>query len=55
MATGVALAVCAGPALASECPGWSEARLNQEVQALEARMAEWDRAYYQDGQSTIDD
>ena len=55
MATGVALAVCAGPALASECPGWSEARLNQEVQALEERMAEWDRAYYQDGQSTIDD
>ncbi|MDN6297697.1 MAG: NAD-dependent DNA ligase LigB [Halomonas sp.] len=55
MAMGVMLTVYAGPAAASECPDWSDARLSQEIQALEARMAEWDRAYYQDGNSPIGD
>lgn len=55
MAMGVVLALYAGSAAASECPGWSDARLTQEVTALQARMAEWDRAYYQDGNSPIDD
>lgn len=55
MAAGIMLAVYAGSAAAGECPGWSQARLTHEVSALEARLAEWDRAYYQDGQSPVDD
>ncbi|MDN6180926.1 MAG: NAD-dependent DNA ligase LigB [Halomonas subglaciescola] len=55
MAAGIVLAACAGPALASECPGWSKPRLADEIQALEERISSWERAYYQDGDSPIDD
>lgn len=54
IAVAAALALWAGPATAS-CPAWSEARLDQEVRALEIRLAEWDRAYYQGGRSPVDD
>ncbi|WP_311949422.1 NAD-dependent DNA ligase LigB [Halomonas piscis] len=54
MAIAATLALWSGPAAAG-CPVWNEARLDREIGALEARLAEWDRAYYRDGVSPVDD
>ncbi|GAA3898741.1 NAD-dependent DNA ligase LigB [Halomonas cibimaris] len=55
MAAAFALLISSAKAAAGHCPDWKEGRLAREVQALEARIAKWDRAYYQNARSPIDD
>ncbi|WP_434984093.1 NAD-dependent DNA ligase LigB [Vreelandella zhaodongensis] len=42
-------------AQASDCPNWSREQLAQESQALTERIARWDTAYHDQGESLIDD
>ncbi|MGM0834441.1 MAG: NAD-dependent DNA ligase LigB [Pseudomonadota bacterium] len=42
-------------AQASACPDWPRAQLVQESQALSERIARWDSAYHDQGESLIDD
>lgn len=37
------------------CPGWSPWRVGQEISRLEERIAAWDDAYWQQGQSLVSD
>lgn len=39
----------------AECPAWPVGRLQQETERLAQRIALWDRAYHQRGESQIDD
>lgn len=48
-------AVVSDAAAADSCPRWDKPRLEQEISALETRLARWDRAYYRDGGSPVDD
>lgn len=52
--TGLLLALCCGAAQAS-CPVWTPARAGQEMGTLEKQLAEWDDAYYRQGQSPVPD
>lgn len=40
---------------ANDCPVWPREQLVQESQALSERIARWDRAYHNQGESLIDD
>lgn len=42
----VVLSVQAAPVQTAQCPGWSEDRLEAEIEALGERVARWDHAYY---------
>lgn len=37
------------------CPRWTPARATQEIAHLQQQLRSWDRAYYRDGQTLIDD
>ncbi|WP_240470502.1 NAD-dependent DNA ligase LigB [Halomonas halocynthiae] len=39
----------------SECPSWSASRAAQEVSALHARLSGWNRAYREQGRSSVSD
>ncbi|WP_043311004.1 NAD-dependent DNA ligase LigB [Pseudomonas sp. ML96] len=49
------LGLLACTAQAAPCPDWPATRAQQEVAALERRLAEWDRAYHTQGQALVDD
>ncbi|GAA3593405.1 NAD-dependent DNA ligase LigB [Gibbsiella greigii] len=51
---GVGVAICSSAA-AQTCPAWPPERLRQESAALQQRLEQWDLAYYQRGDSAIDD
>lgn len=44
---------CAGAS--GMCPAWSPAAAAQEIDRLAAQIARWDKAYFQQGESLIDD
>ena len=37
------------------CPRWTPARATEEITHLQRQLRNWDRAYYRDGQTLIDD
>lgn len=39
----------------TDCPEWSKNQASREISVLDAQLARWDRAYYQQGISQIDD
>lgn len=39
----------------TECPDWSATRAEQEITTLHARLADWNRAYRQQGRSPVSD
>lgn len=43
------------PASHAACPAWPAERAAREVQALAARIADWDAAYHRDGQALVED
>ncbi|SFN58558.1 DNA ligase (NAD+) [Izhakiella capsodis] len=41
--------------VAALCPSWPEERAEQEIRALSHQLSIWDRAYYRDGKSPVED
>lgn len=39
----------------TDCPKWNKRQASREIGVLDAQLARWDRAYYQQGISQIDD
>ncbi|WJY15049.1 NAD-dependent DNA ligase LigB [Pectobacteriaceae bacterium CE90] len=37
------------------CPDWGSTQANHEIEILEQQLAHWDKAYYESGQSLVDD
>ncbi|WP_163558944.1 NAD-dependent DNA ligase LigB [Halomonas sp. NO4] len=49
------LLLLAGPAAAADCPDWPTSRAERELDALTARLADWDAAYHRHGESPVSD
>lgn len=47
--------VTSGWVKAEPCPAWSPARAEQEIARLGQQLTQWDNAYYERGQSPVDD
>ncbi|OON36984.1 DNA ligase B [Izhakiella australiensis] len=41
--------------VAAQCPVWSSGRAEKEIDALNRQLSIWDRAYYRDGKSPVED
>ncbi|MEI7189655.1 NAD-dependent DNA ligase LigB [Dickeya dianthicola] len=51
----VVLFVVSGLTEAASCPAWPSARAEQEIAQLGQQLTQWDHAYYEQGQSPVDD
>ncbi|NKI75055.1 NAD-dependent DNA ligase LigB [Dickeya sp. CFBP 2040] len=51
----VGLLMASGLTEAASCPAWSSARAEQEITQLGKQLTQWDNAYYEQGQSPVDD
>ncbi|MDE2306725.1 MAG: NAD-dependent DNA ligase LigB [Xanthomonadaceae bacterium] len=54
LAAGIA-GFCSGAVPAADCPDWTPAQARQELNALHARLDDWNRVYRAGGQSPVDD